>query len=150
SAYRLDRSVFEALVRQSPEIRDFFELQIKHRRLENFFRRYTPFARLPSAALRTLLAELEPLSVDKGTLVVRQGDAAGPMYIVEDGHLRVFTDEDGRRRSVAYLRKGDYFGEMSVFQGVPRTASIEAVSPCRLLRLSVGTFDRLLARVPDF
>jgi ATP-binding cassette subfamily B protein len=147
---RLDKAVFEALVRRSPEIRRYFELQIKHRRLENFFRHYTPFARLPPDALAMLLSELAPEDVAKGTTVVRQGDPAGPLYIVEDGHLRVFTDRDGHRRYVAYLRKGDFFGEMSVFKGVPRTASVEAVSPCRLLALRAETFRRLLSRFPDF
>ncbi len=147
-ALRLDKSVFEALVRRSPDIRQYFELQIKHRKLENFFHHYIPYARLPPAALATLLSELAPLEVTKGTVVVRQGDSAGPLYIVEDGHLRVFTEEDGRRRYVAYLRKGDFFGEMSVFQGVSRTASVEAVSPCRLLVLRPDTFRKLLAEVP--
>jgi HlyB family type I secretion system ABC transporter len=150
STLRLDKAVFEALVRQSPGIRQYFELQIKHRKLENFFRHFTPFTRLPPEALQRLLAELEPLAVDEGTLVVRQGDRAGPMYIVEEGHLRVSTEQEGRRRYVAYLRKGDFFGEMSVFKGIPRTANVEAVSACRLLLLRADTFRKLLAEFPDF
>src|SRR5207249_4259721 len=49
-----------------------------------------------------------------------------------------------------YLRKSDFFGELSVFKGVPRTATVEAVSACRLLRLKPETFRKLLDEVPAF
>src|SRR5215471_5609212 len=150
SALRLDKSVFESLLKQSPDIRIYLELQIKHRKLENFFRHFTPFARLPPEALQLLLDELASVSVTAGTMVVREGDPPGPMYFVEDGHLRVFTQEEGRRHYIAYLRKGDFFGEMSVFKGIPRTASVEAVSACQLLGLRAETFRKLLAQFPDF
>ncbi len=150
STLRLDKSVFEALVRQNPEIRHWFEIQTERRKLENFFRHYAPFARLSPEALGILLGELEPVVVEKGTLIVEEGGAAGPMYIVEEGRLRVFTGQAGERRYLAYLRKGDFFGEMSVFQKKPRTASVEAVSPCRLLALRADTFEKLLASYPEF
>jgi HlyB family type I secretion system ABC transporter len=149
-ALRLDKSVFEALVSQSPKIRHYLELQIRHRRLSNFFHNFTPFARLPADALRTMLADLQPVSVGQGRLVLRQGDAAGPMYFVEEGRLRVFTEEDGHRQYVAYLRKGDYFGEMSVLRGSARSASVEAVSDCQLLALHPATMRKLLEAFPDF
>jgi ATP-binding cassette subfamily B protein len=150
SALRLDKSVFESLLKQSPDIRIYLELQIKHRKLENFFRHFTPFARLPPDALQLLLDELASVSAPPRTLVVREGDPPGPMYFIEEGHLRVFTEEEGRRHYIAYLRKGDFFGEMSVFKGIPRTASVEAVSACQLLGLRVETFKKLLAQFPDF
>ena len=147
---KLDRSIFHALMRGNPEIRSQLELQTKHRHLQTFFRLYSPFARLPVDALERLLEELIVVTISPGDLVVRQGEAAGPMYIVQDGRLRVFTEEEGRRRYLAYLRKGDFFGEMSVFKGTPRTASVQAVSACTLLALAPSTFERLLADHPVF
>ncbi len=149
-ARRLDRSVFRALVQRHPEIRQHFELQYRHRALHNFFRLYSPFARLPVAAFQLMLAELERVEVRPGERVIRQGDEPGPMFIVEEGRLRAFVEEDGHRRYLAYLRKGDVFGELSVFKGAPRAASVEAVAPGRLLRLTPETFRKLLAGSPDF
>jgi CRP-like cAMP-binding protein/predicted double-glycine peptidase len=149
-ALRLDRSVFEALVRSYPEIRCHLELQVKHRHLGNFLRLYTPFAKLPPDALQCLVAELRPLMVEPGTVVIHQGDEPGPMYVVQEGRLRVFLEEDGRRRYLAYLRRGDFFGELSLFKAVPRTASVEAISPCTLLALTEATFNKLLDAYPDF
>lgn len=66
--------------------------------LNNFFRLSSPFARLPARAQQTLLAEPKPITVAVGQVVIQQGDEPGPMYIIEEGRLRVFVDEDGRRR----------------------------------------------------
>ncbi|MBA3344118.1 MAG: peptidase domain-containing ABC transporter [Gemmatimonadales bacterium] len=147
---RLDKALFEALVNRHPELRTHIELQARHRHLHNFLRQFTAFASLPDAALRCLMTELEPLEAPKGELIVRQGDAAGAMYIVEDGQLRVYTEDGGPRRYVAYLRKGDFFGERSLFQQVPRAASVEALGPVRLLTLTRATFDSLCKAHPDF
>ena len=76
-AWRLDKSVFEALLVQTPEIRQYLELQIRHRQLSNFFRHFTAFTRLPAPALALLLGDLENVTCDRGALVVRQGEAAG-------------------------------------------------------------------------
>jgi ATP-binding cassette subfamily B protein len=147
---RLDRSVFQALVHRYPEIRTFFELQIKQRHLHEFFLRYPPFARLPADALQDLLRALEPVTLAKGELVIRQGDPPGPMFIVQDGRLRVFLDGDGGRKYLRYLRSGDFFGETSIFTGAPRAASVEAHSPCRLLCLAPETFTKLIEAHPAF
>lgn len=147
---RLDRSAFEALLAAQPDLRRVLELQAANRQLYNFFRHYTPFRTLPVAALEAILAELEPLTVARGELVIRQGDPAGAMYVVQEGRLRIFTEEEGTRRYVAYLRPGDFFGEMSLFKGEVRSASVEAVSACRLLRLTRETFAKLLQKYPEF
>ncbi len=148
-AFKLDRSVFAAMVRSNPELRGYLELQSRHRSLYNFFRLNSPFDELPLDALTLMLSQLEVVSARAGDRVVRAGDPPGPMYFVEDGRLRVFVGEDGNRRYLAYLRKGDYFGEKSLLTGTPRSGSVEAVSDCKLLRLNPATFARLL-QVPQF
>jgi HlyB family type I secretion system ABC transporter len=148
--FRLDKSLFNALVESNPDIHKYLDLHIRHRSLQNFFRLYTPFAQLPAAALGRLLEELEVVTAEKGERVIRQGDEPGPLYVVEEGRLRVYTEDNGRPRYLAYLRKSDVFGEMSVFKGIPRTATVEAVSACRLLKLKPETFRRLLSESRDF
>ncbi|HEX9818687.1 MAG TPA: peptidase domain-containing ABC transporter [Methylomirabilota bacterium] len=149
-ALKLDRAAFEELVTAAPDLKKYLELQASHRRLHNFFRSYTAFARLPVDALATLLAELEVQLVEPGERVIRQGDRPGPMYVIEEGRLRVFVEEDGERHYIRYLRRGDFFGELSLFKGEPRSTTVEAVAPCRLLRLTEATFTRLLAGYPEF
>ncbi len=149
-ALRLDRAAFEELLVGAPELKQYLELQASHRRLHNFFRYYTAFARLPVEALGTMLADLESETVESGEVVIRQGDPPGPMYVVEEGRLRVFVEEDGDRRYIRYLRRGDFFGELSLFKGEPRATSVETVGRCRLLRLTEATFNSLVERYPEF
>jgi len=148
SVLRLDKPVFDALLETHPAIRTSFELHTRYRSLNTFFRLHTPFARLPVPALAGLLHQFVPTTVGRGELAFRQGDPPGPLYAVEEGRLRVFVETDGAREYVRYLRKGDIFGEVSVFRGTPRTASVEAVSDCRLLALAPEAFQKVAAENP--
>lgn len=147
---RLDRSVFDALLRRRPEVRQFFELQSRLRNLQFFFRQFTVFAKLPPEALNDLLANLEPIEYRKGDVVIREGDPPGPMYIIEEGRCRIHVGVDGRRRNVAFLRRGEFFGELSVIRDVPRDSTVEAVTQCRLLRLTRETYQELLEQHQAF
>ena len=147
---KLDGSVFQALLRVRPELRTYLEIQTRNRNLQNFFRVYTPFARLPVEALTALLAELETVPVKRGDMIIREGDDPGPMYLIEEGRFRAFKTEDGERRYLAYLRKGDFFGEVALFTGHKRKGSVEAVSDGSLLRLNRETFDRLIENHSHF
>jgi len=147
---RLDRSVFRALLRRQPELRQYTQLQGRYRELRGFFREYTAFAQLPEEALKLLLADLDSITVPEETLIVRQGDPPERLYIVEEGRLRVHNVQNGRGRDVGYLRKGDYFGEAALFAGEPQPASVESVTACRLLALSRDTFHQLIATYSPF
>jgi ATP-binding cassette subfamily B protein len=147
---RLDRSVFDALLKRRPEVREFFELQARHRHLQHFFHQFNVFSTLPPEALGTLLRDLEPVEVAQGEVIIREGDPPGPMYIIEDGRCRVHIGVDGRRRNVAFLRRGEFFGELSVFRDQPREGTVEAATACRLLRLKQETYTDLLEKYPAF
>jgi HlyB family type I secretion system ABC transporter len=149
-ALRLDRAAFEELLVAAPDLKVYLELQASHRRLHNFFRYYTAFSRLPVDALATMLSDLETETVEPGQVVIRKGDPPGPMYVVEDGRLRVYVEDNGQRRYLRYLRRGDFFGELSLFKGEPRTTTVESVDRCRLLRLTATTFNSLVERYPEF
>jgi HlyB family type I secretion system ABC transporter len=147
---RLDRSVLRALLKRQPELRQYLTLQSRHRELRGFFREYMAFARLPDDALQLLLSELETVTVPADTVVACQGEAAQQLFIVEEGRLRVHSVQDGRGRDILYLRRGDYFGDASLFSGEPQAASIVSVGECRLLALGRTTFMRLVDGYPDF
>jgi len=143
-ALRLDGVVFRALVASDPRVRESFELSMRYRSLGNLIRLSSAFADLPNEAMVDLLRALEPVHAAAGDIVVCQGDEAGELYIVDYGRLRAFRDEDGARQDLAYLRKGDVFGERALFTGTDRYATVEALSDSRLLRLDGHQFQRLL------
>jgi ATP-binding cassette subfamily B protein len=150
-ALRLERSTFMHLVAANPDIRTYLELQLKHRKLQGYFRAFPAFARLPpEAVMGVVLAELEPCVVEAGATVFSQGDAPGPLYLIEEGRVRVFTNVNGKRTYVANFGSGDYFGEASALHGTPRTVTVEAVTRCRFLMLQPDTFATLATALPEF
>ncbi len=149
-ALRLEPAIFTALTRLHPSVREAFALQPEARRLADFLRVHSAFSRLPSSAILPMLSELDVVEVEAGELVVREGDPAGPLFIVRDGRLHAFHESSGRREDVRYLRSGDLFGELSLYLELPRTASVEALERCTLLRLNEPTFSRLLAQHEEF
>jgi HlyB family type I secretion system ABC transporter len=150
-ALRLDRVIFQDLIAANPDIRTYLELQLKHRTLQGYFRSFPAFARLPpEAVMGVVLADLEPQVVEAGTVIYREGDSAGPLHLIEEGRVRVFTTVNGKRTYVANFGTGDYFGEASALHGTPRAASVEAITRCRLLLLQRETFEQLAKALPEF
>jgi HlyB family type I secretion system ABC transporter len=149
-ALRLDRETFTEMTRWHPAVRAQFERLADYRTVRDFLRLHSAFASLPVDGLALIAASLEPVEVEAGEIVVREGDPPGPMYVIEDGRLRAFLERDGQRDDINYLRKGDSFGELSVLEGRPRTASVEALTPCRLLMLTPELFAQLLDQYPEF
>lgn len=141
-AARLDGSVFRALVATHPEIGDAVTLALRRHTLSDFLSLHTEFADLPPPVLADLLAGLQPVEVPAGTVVIRQGDPPGPMYVVEDGRLRVSRGD----RDIGWLGPGDPFGERALFTGEPRSATVVATADTRLLRLPPETLEELLDR----
>jgi ATP-binding cassette subfamily B protein len=111
---------------------------------------YTVLAKLPAEALKLLALEAEIVTVEAGELVIKQGDDIGPVFIVEEGRLRVWEQQGKRQRELAFLRKGDLFGELSIARNQPRRATVEALTECRLIKISETTFGKVYARFSEF
>ena len=150
-ALRLDRSVFQALLEVNPDIRTYLELQVKHRRLQGFFKNFPAFSKLPpEAVVGMILADLTPVTVEAGATLFKPGDPPGPLYLVEQGRVALYTLEKGQRRHLAQRERGEYFGEVSVFRNTPREHGAEALAPCAFLTLGEETFTRLVNSMPEF
>ena len=97
-----------------------------------------------------MIDKLAPVGFTKGSLIIREGEPAGPMYVIEKGRARVFAGMNGRERNLAFYREGDFFGELSILNGSPRAASVEAFTDCKLLSLDPQAVHDLRTRFPEF
>src|SRR5882724_9871674 len=147
---RIDRDDFLQLVQQVPELKRYVEMTGRNRALQSFLYQFSNFGRLPAPALRSVIDKLAPAGFAKGSLIIREGDDAGPLYVIEKGRARAFAGVDGRERNLAFYREGDFFGELSVLNGSPRAASVEAFSDCQLLSLEPKSVQDLRRRFPEF
>ena len=96
---------------------------------------------LPGSKLAELAGRLEREDVGPGETVVREGDPGDRFYIVLSGLFSVSQEGIGERR---LLRPGDSFGEVALAMGIPRTASVRAVTPAVVASCDQQTFDELL------
>jgi len=149
-ALRLDRDDFLELAEETPELKHHIEMTARHRSLHGFLYEFSNFGRLPVPALRSLVEKLTPIEVPKGEAIVREGDPPGAMFILEKGRARAFHSRNGSQHNLAFYRDGDFFGELSILNGSPRAASIEAFSDCRLLALEPDAVRDLKRRYPEF
>jgi len=91
-----------------------------------------------------------PRSYDTGEAVFREGDTGDTCYVVRDGAVRVTRrHSDGRVITLAELRAGSIFGELAMFGGETRSASVEALEPTRALAILSGDMRRLMLQHPE-
>ena len=95
------------------------------------------FASLSPTSLERLATRLEPVEVDAGTAVVREGDVGDSVLLVADGELAVHTAVDGQ---VDLIGPGEVFGEMALVENAPRNATVRALTGCSLYRLTREEF----------
>ena len=84
-----------------------------------------------------------------GEMVIRAGDPGSSMFVVHNGKVRVQVNDNGRPRTVATLNEGDFFGEMALFTGEPRTANVVALEETEVLEIGHGAMKRLFDTNPD-
>jgi len=149
-ALRLDREDFLQLAEKTPELKQHIEITRRHRALHGFLYEFSNFGRLSVPALRSLVEKLRLIEMPKGGSIIRQGDPPGAMFILERGRARAFHSKNGTQKNLAFYRDGDFFGELSILNGSPRAASVEAASDCRLLALEPDTVRDLKQRYPEF
>jgi CRP/FNR family cyclic AMP-dependent transcriptional regulator len=101
-------------------------------------------------AERAALAErIELLSFHPGDLVFEFGDQGHAMYIVRTGEIEIFVKNDqGEKIVLEVSRPGDIFGEISLLDDGPRTASVLAITDVELLRLDRQHFEDYVRLYP--
>ena len=106
---------------------------------------------MSSSCLDELIPKCEILRYElRGIPVVTQGEPGDALYIVRDGFVQVVREEpDGSRRVLAYLRAGEYFGEMALFETGVRWASVLTAGKCELIKIMGDDFLELSRRYPQ-
>ncbi|HEY3172437.1 MAG TPA: cyclic nucleotide-binding domain-containing protein [Thermoanaerobaculia bacterium] len=79
-----------------------------------------------------------------GDIIFSEGEIGTEMYIIQSGTVELLKEIGGSTRVLSTLEKGDFFGEMSVLEDLPRTASARAKTDVELVRINGATFDAML------
>lgn len=105
-------------------------------------------ARLFDGVDATGMARIAEVAIEvdfpAGQVIARQGDIGSGFFVITDGRVRVTRDG----RELATLGPGDFFGELSVLDGRPRTAQVVATEATACLALSTWDFEAVVGEQP--
>ena len=119
-------------------------------RVTDLLRTMDIFEALPSEELETIAQLLRERRLAEAEVLCRQGDPGDALFIVTGGRIRLSTtDPSGNEKVLTFFTDGQFFGEMSLLTGAPRSATATAESDSQLLVLDKASFDQLLAGHPE-
>lgn len=108
------------------------------------------FASFRREALEEILTSTALRSYFEDDVIVREGDPGSSLFLLVSGTVAVIThDEDDRHVPLAELGPGDFFGEVSLLTGRPRTATIVALTPVLAIELDRSDVDRIARQHPE-
>lgn len=107
------------------------------------------FERLDEEERTLLAAQLDDVTFEPGQVVFKRGDPGGSIFIVVAGAVEIFVEDTiGQRVVFETAKAGDFFGELSLLDGDPRSASAVALEGTRAVRLDRGDLELLFKRHP--
>jgi uncharacterized membrane protein len=107
------------------------------------------FQLLDQDELKDLLAETEERSYVAGQTIFKEGQAGGEMHVIIEGRVETYlVDDEGHRVILAEVQRGEMFGELSLFDNEPRSASAVALEPTRTCIVDRKDLEHLFAKKP--
>ena len=108
------------------------------------------FSSLSADELQQVVDVAVPRTYQAGEAIFREGDSGDTCYVIRKGAVKVSTTHSsGRAITLAELRSGEMFGELAMFRGETRSASVEAIEPTEAVALLAPDMQRLMRRHPD-
>lgn len=108
------------------------------------------FEQLTVNELAAVASVTEEVSFPEGRMVIQEGDPGDTLYLIIEGRVAVSKKQDGGGEiELDRMDAGDYFGEMALFEDIPRTATIRTLHPCRMLTLHKQEFKEMVREYPQ-
>ena len=116
-----------------------------------FLRRVPIFGALNEDCLQRVASIMVEKSYSRKSIVFHEGDHGDTLYIIKGGRVKIAKVAiDGREKTLTILQPGDFFGEMAIFDNMPRSATAEAIdNDVRLFGLNKKDFERLIHEFPS-
>jgi len=151
------RHLNQAGVTPAYDKQDIFYSEMPTRHLDGrhdraqLVRRIELFGMLEENELELLSQSIKERRFAAGSSVVQQGEPGSSMFVLVEGLLDVRSDLDSGRRDVRlkYLEPGEFFGEMSLLTGEPRTATVKALTEVIVYEIGKAELNILLAERPE-
>jgi len=147
-AYEMLRNVLDIMLKNKT-FRAQVDQNYRKRALENHLRGVPMFADLSTDFIEHLKESVELVRFAPGQVIARQGDVADSFYLVRIGFVKISENYPGGELVLAYLSRGDYFGEIGLLGGGARTATCTALDHVEVVRVSGDDFRQMVERFPN-
>jgi CRP-like cAMP-binding protein/Fe-S-cluster-containing hydrogenase component 2 len=137
------------IMQRSKNFRAHIEDSYRQRALHSHLRGVPVFSTLTEDFISSLRDNVELIRCAPGHVICRQGDVADSFYLVRIGFVKVSRSHPGGEMVMAYLSRGDYFGEIGLLQGDVRTATCTALDHVELVKISGEDFNRIVNEFPQ-
>jgi CRP-like cAMP-binding protein/Fe-S-cluster-containing hydrogenase component 2 len=136
------------IMQRNKTFRAQLDRSYRQRALDSHLRAVPVFAALTDEFIDTLREKVELLRFTPGQVICRQGDLADSFYLVRIGFVKVSQAYPGGEMVLAYLSRGDYFGETGLLRGDVRMATCTALDHVEVVRISAEDFSSMTAQFP--
>jgi CRP-like cAMP-binding protein/Fe-S-cluster-containing dehydrogenase component len=147
-AFEMLRNVLDIMMKNKT-FRGQLDENYRRRALETHLRGVPMFAGLSPDFIEHLKGSVELVRYAPGQVIARQGEPAESFYLVRIGFVKISEEYPGGELVLAYLSRGDYFGEIGLLGGGVRTATCTALDHVELVKLSGEDFRDMVARFPS-
>ena len=107
------------------------------------------FSNMGKVDLSNIARSGTELRFSSGDLICSRGDSGKSMFIITSGIVEVFVDSENGHQILSHLHRGDYFGEMSLLSGLPRSASVRSLGETTVFGLTKDSFEDLCRQNVD-
>lgn len=108
------------------------------------------FRQLSINELAAIASVTRQTSFPKDSVIIREGEPGDTLYLIIEGSVTVNKRQaDGKDLELDQINAGDYFGEMALFEDIPRTATIRTISECHVLSLNKHEFEEIVHEYPQ-
>jgi CRP-like cAMP-binding protein/Fe-S-cluster-containing hydrogenase component 2 len=137
------------IVQRNKTLRAQIEDNYRRRALDDHLRTVPMFAGLSQDFIDGLRSKVDLVRYSKGEVICRQNDLADAFYLVRIGFVKVTEAHPGGELVLAYLGRGNYFGEIGLLRDGRRTATVTALDHVELVRISGDDFQEMVQRFPE-
>jgi CRP-like cAMP-binding protein/formate hydrogenlyase subunit 6/NADH:ubiquinone oxidoreductase subunit I len=145
--YEMLRNVLDILLKNKT-FRTQLGKDYKKRALETHLRGVPVFAELTSEFIERLKENVKLVRLSPGQVICKQGEPADSFYLVRIGFVKVTESYPGGELVIAYLSRGDYFGEIGLLGGGARTATCAALDHVEVVKIPAEDFRAMVENFP--
>jgi cAMP-dependent protein kinase regulator len=149
SVFEITNDDIEAIIKEFPEVKDVLFEFYKERVIVNLLALSPVFSPLTLEERDEVISKFAMKEYAIGKDVIKEGDPGDSIFLVKSGRVKITTNKGGKIISLAELNAGDFFGEISLVTGKPRTATVTAETQAELLELKKADFDSILEKHPE-